>query len=92
MDKSRFKMYRFNNLTFTFPPSPLLTQPDDIPFSIMCNEVNIPKKCEGKPVCECVHINHVPLGSTVEIILFDQGKWLSFILQELFYKTLETDN
>lgn len=24
--------------------------------------------------CECVHVRHVPLGATVEIILFDQGK------------------
>lgn len=24
-------------------------------------------------VCECVHVRHVPLGATVEIILLDQG-------------------
>lgn len=23
--------------------------------------------------CECVHVRHVPVGATVEIILFDQG-------------------
>lgn len=24
-------------------------------------------------MCECVHVRHVPLGATVEIILLDQG-------------------
>lgn len=78
LENSRFKMYRINNMTFTFPPSPLLTQPDEIPLSAMCNELSIPKRCEGKSICECVHINHVPLGSTVEIILFDEGMYASF--------------
>lgn len=26
-------------------------------------------------MCECVHVRHVPLGATVEIILLDQGNW-----------------
>lgn len=86
MGNSRIKMYRFNNITFTFPPSPLLTQPDDIPMNIMCNENNIPTKCSGKSVCECVHIIHIPMGSTVEIILFDQGKWICLVW--IYLKTL----
>lgn len=24
-------------------------------------------------MCECVHVRHVPLGATVEIVLVDQG-------------------
>nr|XP_023015827.1 laccase-like [Leptinotarsa decemlineata] len=62
-----------NNITFVYPSSPLLTQPADVPLDSMCNESNWPARCAGKITCECVHVEHVPLGSTAEIILIDQG-------------------
>ncbi|XP_018575222.1 laccase-2-like [Anoplophora glabripennis] len=67
------KIYRINNFTFTYPPSPILTQPDDVASNLMCNELNVPQKCAGQAVCECVHMEHIALGSTTEIILIDQG-------------------
>lgn len=73
----RPKLYRINNLTFTYPPSPLLTQPGDVPEHLLCNELNIPEKCANsagnEEVCECVHIEHIPLGNTAEILLIDQA-------------------
>lgn len=63
-----------NNLTFTYPSSPLLTQLDDVNHKALCNSVTLPEKCKDKEICECVHIEHVPLGATVELILIDQGK------------------
>ncbi|GBP24985.1 hypothetical protein EVAR_94279_1 [Eumeta japonica] len=52
---------------FTYPESPLLTQGPSLNKGSgreedQCDEGN-----------ECVHIKAVPLGSTVEIIMFDQG-------------------
>lgn len=40
------------------------------------NETVSRRRCranDGSNVCECVHVRHVPLGATVEIILLDQG-------------------
>lgn len=68
------KIHRMNNLTFTYPSSPLLTQLDDVNYKTLCNSVTLPEKCKDKEICECVHIEHVPLGATVELILVDQGK------------------
>lgn len=63
-----------NNLTFTYPSSPLLTQLDDVNYKTLCNSVTLPEKCKDKEICECVHMEYVPLGATVELILIDQGK------------------
>ncbi|KAG5900311.1 hypothetical protein JTB14_026319 [Gonioctena quinquepunctata] len=69
----RTRTYRMNNITFTYPPSPLLTQSSDVPVDLMCNESKQPARCSGGGICECVHIEHLPLGSSTEIILIDQG-------------------
>nr|XP_021185066.2 uncharacterized protein LOC110372581 [Helicoverpa armigera] len=51
---------------FTYPASPLLTQGDDVGANAFC-----PK--EPGHGDECVHVKNVPLGSTVELVMFDQG-------------------
>lgn len=85
-------MLNVDNVTFTFPSSPLLTQGGDASSGTLCyngdNEEdergesggNVPwrRRCRpagdaGSDVCECVHVRHVPLGATVEIVLLDQG-------------------
>ncbi|KAL3267707.1 hypothetical protein HHI36_006838 [Cryptolaemus montrouzieri] len=65
------KKYRLNNITFTFPSSPILTQPEDVSISSICNELKIPKNCLDSDTCECVHIEHIPLGAKVELILLN---------------------
>ncbi|XP_026495144.1 uncharacterized protein LOC113400011 [Vanessa tameamea] len=51
---------------FTYPASPLLTQGADVASEAICpNQVG-----QGE---ECVHVKHVPIHSTVELIMFDQG-------------------
>ncbi|KAK9889616.1 hypothetical protein WA026_006990 [Henosepilachna vigintioctopunctata] len=65
------KKYRVNNISFTFPSSPILTQPEDVPLSTICNDLKIPKKCENEETCECVHVEHIPIGAKVELILFN---------------------
>lgn len=80
-----------NNGTFTYPSSPLLTQGVDVPNDIICSEYDprTTRKCRNnKPgqACECVHIKKISLGSTVEIILIDQGtkflyqRWLPILI------------
>ncbi|XP_063531553.1 uncharacterized protein LOC134742375 [Cydia strobilella] len=51
---------------FTYPASPLLTQAADVRPDSLCKE----GPGQGD---ECVHVKSVPLGSTVEVIMFDQG-------------------
>ncbi|KAJ8957788.1 hypothetical protein NQ314_006503 [Rhamnusium bicolor] len=80
----RSKIYRINNFTFTYPPSPLLTQPNDVPLNLMCNELNTPDKCVGQSVCECVHLEYIALGTTTEIILIDQGMYMQNSVYCLF--------
>ncbi|XP_057656269.1 uncharacterized protein LOC130893867 [Diorhabda carinulata] len=64
--------YKMNNISFTFPPAPVLTQPYDVPLDSVCNESHLPDRCHGKH-CDCVHLEHIPLGSRTELVLIDQG-------------------
>ncbi|KAF7277936.1 hypothetical protein GWI33_009052 [Rhynchophorus ferrugineus] len=68
----RSKIYRINNLTFVYPSSPLLTQPMDVPSTLICNELMVPEACRASDICECVHLETIPLGQSVEVILIDQ--------------------
>ncbi|KAL0842290.1 hypothetical protein ABMA28_014427 [Loxostege sticticalis] len=52
---------------FTYPASPLLTQGGDVAQNTMCPQ-------EAGQGDECVHVKNVPLHSTVEMIMFDQGE------------------
>lgn len=83
MGESKSKVYRMNNITFTYPPSPLLTQREDVPETNICNSLNKPEQCQKIEICECVHVEQIPLGANVELIIFDQGKKAYF-----FYHTL----
>nr|XP_012149654.1 PREDICTED: laccase-5-like isoform X1 [Megachile rotundata] len=86
------RILNVNNVTFTYPSSPLLTQGVDIAEESLCsfssddedvrNENNetttLSPRCQHgdgiiSDTCECVHVRYIPLDSTVEIILLDQG-------------------
>nr|CAH7753855.1 unnamed protein product [Callosobruchus chinensis] len=66
------KYYRMNNISFTFPPSPLLTQPDDAALDAVCTEEQ-KQRCDEENICSCIHVEQIPLGSSVEIVLYDKG-------------------
>ncbi|KAG6448360.1 hypothetical protein O3G_MSEX005465 [Manduca sexta] len=51
---------------FTYPASPLLTQGGDVGPNTLCSD----GPGQGD---ECVHVKNIPLHSTVEIVMFDQG-------------------
>nr|XP_033322683.1 laccase-4-like isoform X1 [Megalopta genalis]XP_033322691.1 laccase-4-like isoform X1 [Megalopta genalis]XP_033322700.1 laccase-4-like isoform X1 [Megalopta genalis]XP_033322710.1 laccase-4-like isoform X1 [Megalopta genalis]XP_033322718.1 laccase-4-like isoform X1 [Megalopta genalis]XP_033322726.1 laccase-4-like isoform X1 [Megalopta genalis] len=87
------RVLNVNNVTFTYPSSPLLTQGADVSKENLClydadsdshNENKETSSLSSQPncrfgngnavnTCECVHVRHIPLGATVEIILLDQG-------------------
>ncbi|XP_066261063.1 uncharacterized protein [Euwallacea similis] len=69
----RRKIYRINNMTFNYPSSPLLTQPMDVSSSSICNEQSVPEKCVNKNICECIHLEAIALGQSVEIVLLEKA-------------------
>ncbi|XP_066154201.1 uncharacterized protein [Euwallacea fornicatus] len=69
----RKKIYRINNITFNYPSSPLLTQPMDVSSSAICNEQSVPEKCEDKNICECIHLEPIALGQSVEMVLLEKA-------------------
>ncbi|XP_055378333.1 uncharacterized protein LOC129610041 [Condylostylus longicornis] len=59
-----------DEISYVPPPSPMLSQLDDIPPELFCNGDNRPPACG--PNCECVHTIDIPLGAIVEIVLVDE--------------------
>ncbi|XP_054280835.1 uncharacterized protein LOC128998610 [Macrosteles quadrilineatus] len=64
------RLPRLNNLTLTFPSSPLLSHAADLE---VCNSNVRPSPCEEQAMCQCVHVVEVPLHTPVELMLIDQG-------------------
>lgn len=66
-------MASINNISFNFPPFPLLTQPENIHESMFCDESHIPQSCFGKSICPCVHRLKIELNSIVELVIVDES-------------------
>lgn len=75
------RISQINNVTFTFPSSPLLTQYNEIAPKQLCNHEETSQQCANR-TCECVHIEQVPLDDSVEIILMDNSKKYFIIVIE----------
>ena len=68
------KLPQVNGVTFAYPPSPLLSQWEEVPSSILCE-----KSCPfSGDFCECLNILHIPLNITLDIVIIDKGEY-SFI-------------
>nr|BCM26535.1 laccase-like multicopper oxidase 2 [Ischnura senegalensis]BDD85289.1 multicopper oxidase 2 [Ischnura senegalensis] len=59
-----------DGISFVFPPSPPLTQIDDIPPEMFCNGDRRPPNCGEN--CMCTHKVDVPLNAVVEVVLVDE--------------------
>uniref|UniRef100_A0A8D8WQ21 L-ascorbate oxidase n=1 Tax=Cacopsylla melanoneura TaxID=428564 RepID=A0A8D8WQ21_9HEMI len=58
-----------NNISNVLPPSPLLTQYDDVPNYLKCDPN---KTCLDQfPICECMNVFKVGLGQVVEVLIVD---------------------
>lgn len=57
-----------NDIAFSGPSSPFLTQPGEAPY---CNETSKPKSCASDETCACPHLVRVPYGELIDIIFVD---------------------
>ncbi|XP_012139840.2 uncharacterized protein LOC100881736 [Megachile rotundata] len=62
-------MGTMDNIQFSFPPVPPLSQFDDLPSNQFCDSDNLPRGCQGN--CTCTHVRKIPLNAVVEVILID---------------------
>ncbi|KAL1450932.1 hypothetical protein WDU94_003242 [Cyamophila willieti] len=67
----------FNNVSFIFPPSPLVSQLDQVDPLSLCSstdETNLPHlPCTQEKLCHCTHLIRVPLHAVVQVTLVDKG-------------------
>nr|CAD7586191.1 unnamed protein product [Timema genevievae] len=59
-----------DEISFVFPPSPPISQINDIPPEQFCNGDNRPADCGTN--CMCTHKVDIPLNAVVEIVLVDE--------------------
>lgn len=66
-----------DNITFMLPPTPLLSQPEDVRESWFCNRSTIedPEYCLTEDLCMCTHLLRVKLNQVVELIVFHEGRF-----------------
>ncbi|XP_021367995.1 laccase-1-like isoform X1 [Mizuhopecten yessoensis] len=64
---------QINHISNTLPPSPPLSQFNDIPQDMFCNAATVQKNCSAE-YCECIHTIKVDLNDTVELVIIDEGK------------------
>ncbi|CAL4133407.1 unnamed protein product, partial [Meganyctiphanes norvegica] len=69
----RIKSAQTNDLSLKLPVSPLLTSKHEMPH---CNAESPPNAsmCH-EDHCECLHMYHLPIGATVDLIFIDEGKF-----------------
>ncbi|CAH2241202.1 jg3267 [Pararge aegeria aegeria] len=59
-----------DEISYTAPPAPPLSQMHELPPELFCNGDNRPADCTAD--CRCTHMIDVPLNSIVEIVLVDE--------------------
>lgn len=65
---------QINGMTFQYPSSPILSQPENTPEDLICSLENRSKMCENTPVfCECVQILELPQKKIVDLIFINEG-------------------
>lgn len=62
---------QINHISLRMPPSPLLSQLEDVPVGVVCNESTV-ANC-NETFCDCTYTLDIPLGSLVELVLIDEG-------------------
>lgn len=70
-----------DEISFTFPPSPPLSQIDDINQDVFCNGDNRPEKCGQS--CMCTHMVDIPYNAIVEVVLVDEGKKREYCVNQI---------
>ncbi|XP_020298310.1 laccase-4-like isoform X2 [Pseudomyrmex gracilis] len=60
-----------SDISFRLPPSPLLSQANDIPSDMICNSTHKPDYCVDGKLCGCTHVIELPFNGIVELVLID---------------------
>ncbi|KAK1119461.1 hypothetical protein K0M31_013290 [Melipona bicolor] len=72
--KEGAKVAQINRMSFKYPVSPLLSQPENTPEEAICYFEKRSKECADTPLfCECVHVIEVPPKKNIDIVLIDEG-------------------
>ena len=72
-------------MTFQYPSSPILSQPENTPDESICSLVTPSKLCQNTPVfCECVQILELPPKKIVDLIFINEGESFTWILTTNF--------
>lgn len=64
-----------DEISYMAPPAPLISQYDDINPEQFCNGDNRPANCGQN--CMCTHKVDIPLNAIVEVVLVDEGMYLT---------------
>ncbi|XP_012175905.2 laccase-3 [Bombus terrestris] len=74
VSKEGAKVAQINRISFKYPMSPLLSQPENIPEESICSFETRSEECADTPLfCECIHVIEVPPRKNIDIILIDEG-------------------
>lgn len=73
-DEEEAKVAQINHMSFKYPTSPLLSQPENTAEESVCSLEKRSKECADTPLfCECIRMIEVSPNKNVDIVLIDQG-------------------
>ncbi|XP_076302091.1 uncharacterized protein LOC143220306, partial [Lasioglossum baleicum] len=73
-NKEGVKVAQINHMSFKYPASPLLSQPENTPTESICSLERRSRACTDTPLfCECIQVIEVSQGKHVDIVLIDEG-------------------
>lgn len=76
VSKEGARVAQINRISFKYPMSPLLSQPENIPEESICSLETRSEECADTPLfCECIHVIEVPPRKNIDIILIDEGNF-----------------
>ncbi|XP_039313353.1 laccase-12 isoform X2 [Solenopsis invicta] len=65
---------QINGMSFKYPPSPILSQPENTLEKMICSLDKRSSECADTPLfCECLQLLQVPPRKIIEIILINKG-------------------
>ncbi|XP_011061673.1 PREDICTED: laccase-14 isoform X2 [Acromyrmex echinatior] len=74
LQKGAIRIPQINDMSFKYPPSPILSQPENTLEKSICSLDKRSKECADTLLfCECLQLLQVPSRKTIEIILINKG-------------------
>ena len=72
--KNNLRTQKMNNISLTYPVSPLLSQIQDVDISMFCNSANMDQDTHCKDgFCSCYHLYQLQYGEELDLFLIDEG-------------------